>query len=103
LNAAMKAEPCMKSLLFRLKNRHELPAQRFALEFNKWKEAIYCQSTFSPDFGDASFWQPDPRLFRVTRVVGEYCDNHTSLEGDGSLTGSGSLDLKEIEGFEIKK
>jgi hypothetical protein len=46
-----KADACLKSFLFTMKNPHNIPARGFLLTVGKKDEAIIWDSEQSPDFG----------------------------------------------------
>jgi hypothetical protein len=59
-----KVDPSLKSFLFTLRNPYSVPARQFALKAEKKDRAIYCSSTYGPDFGDI-------QVFDHCRVPGE--------------------------------
>jgi hypothetical protein len=97
-----KADPSLKSFLFTLKNRHNVPAQRFALKAEKQNMAIPCDSNYGPFFGD------DIYLYDKCNVNTDNCTslgnsytNDTVRNGKTFFTGSQCFQVREIEVFEI--
>jgi hypothetical protein len=86
----------LKSFLFTLKNPHNFPAKRFGLKEGMRCQAIYCNSTFGPDFHDIGI---DDHCY--VNYFGLVYINDTVLDGETFFTGSEYLNAKEIEVFEI--
>jgi hypothetical protein len=98
------ADPSEKSFIFTLKNRHNIPAQRFVLKAGRKYSAIVCLAARGPHFRDI--------------VVFDKCNTNTDSYGyfDGSddtyasntrpgmkmfFASSMNFQVKEIEVFEI--
>jgi hypothetical protein len=50
-----KADPSLKSFLFTLKNPHNFPARKFALNAERKYRAINCYYSWGPHFSDIDF------------------------------------------------
>jgi hypothetical protein len=92
-----KADPSMNSFLFTLKNPHNVPARRFALEAEKKNKAIYCHSNYGPSFYDLGVLDDG----NANSNFGMNYTNDTGLNGNTFFTGSQYFQVKEIEVFEI--
>jgi hypothetical protein len=101
-NNCRKADPSLKSFLFTLKNPHNVPARRFALNAQRQHKAITCRSTWGPCVGD--IWVHDScnaNTFSPTYRFGLIYHNDTGLDRSAFFTGSRKFQVKEIEVFEI--
>jgi hypothetical protein len=97
-----KADPSLKSFLFTLKNPHNFPARRFALKAEKKDEAIFCNSSCGPYFGnDIGVSDNCNKNTGSHTWLGPSYTNDTGLRGKTFFTGSESFQVKEIEVFEI--
>jgi hypothetical protein len=98
-----KPDPCLKSFIFTLKNRHNVPARRFALNAEKNNGAIICPSNFGPNFGaDIWVWDACNAIMNSSTFyfTGSYI-NDTGLDSTKLFTNSLNFQVKEIEVFEI--
>jgi hypothetical protein len=97
-----QADDSLKSFLFTLKNPHNIPARRFALESKEKSWAIRCDSQWGPWFGgDMGVWDNcSTNMLSATNLGNAYI-NDTGLDGDTVFTGSQLFQVKEIEVFEI--
>jgi hypothetical protein len=98
----VKADDNLKSFLFTLKNPHNVPARKFALDAEKKGKAIYCDSTRGPCFyglGVCGDCNTHSRNY-VLNWGGCYI-NDTQLKPNLFFTGSEHFQVKEIEIFEI--
>jgi hypothetical protein len=98
-----KADPSLKSFLFTLKNPHNLPARKFALKTQQKNEAIACNSSWGPCFGDIGVYDNCNANTSSYTDLGDRCRyaNDTGLDGETLLTGSEKFTVKEIEVIEI--
>jgi hypothetical protein len=97
-----KADDSQKSFLFTLKNPHDIPARRFALEAKEKRGAIYCDSGWGPCFGDGIAVSDNCNANTDSHnELGYSYANDTRLGGAIVLTGSYFFTVKEIEVFEI--
>jgi hypothetical protein len=85
----IKADPSLKSFLFTLKNPHDFPARKSAMEAERRDKAIFCASSTGPCFGDSG------------SCLGISYANDTGLDGETVLTGSTYFTVTEIEIFKI--
>jgi hypothetical protein len=98
-----KADPSSMSFLFTLKNPHNLPAQRFALNEKKGK-AILCDCGRGPHFCNIGIFNncnANAKSFAYFDESHDHYTNDTGLDGKTLLTGSENFQVKEIEVFEI--
>jgi hypothetical protein len=97
-----KADPSLKSFLFTLKNPHNIPARRFALDAEMKDEAIGCDSSCGPCFGsDICVHDNGNANTKSFTSLGYSYTNDTGLHGKTVFTGSEYFQVKEIEVFEI--
>jgi hypothetical protein len=97
-----KADPSLKSFLFTLKNPHNFPARKFALKAEKKDQAIRCDSSWGPQFGDIGVSDNcNANASSHTYLFGLRYANDTGLDGESFFTRSRNFKLKEIEVFEI--
>jgi hypothetical protein len=106
-----KADDSLKSFLFTLKNPHNIPARRFALNAEEKHRAICCYSDSGPCFGACPsdlFVHSDCNANTGSFTwLGNTYINDTELDGRLVLTGShwfredGYFKVEEIEVFEI--
>jgi hypothetical protein len=95
----LKSDPSLKSFIFTLKNPHNVPVRRFALNTEKKNEAIGCDSERGPDFNDLAVRSYGP--FGSFGSFGLSYTNDTGLHGETFFTGSENFQVKEVEVFEI--
>jgi hypothetical protein len=97
-----KADDNLKSFVFTLKNPHNVPARRFALNAENKYGAIWCNSEYGPVFysGIVVFNNCNANTGSSTSLVSTYI-NDTGVDGYTFFTGSGNFQVKEIEVFEI--
>jgi hypothetical protein len=95
-----KADPSLKSFRLTLKNPHNFPARKFALTADMKDEAIFCDSSWGPNFCDIAVQDSYSRDNSAHRFGRSY-ENDTGLDGKTFLTGSEGFTVKEIEVFEI--
>jgi hypothetical protein len=103
-NNCYKADPSLKSFLFTLKNPHNVPAQRFALNADKKDKAIWALGETGPHFGDIVVWggcKERPEDTGHAAWFGDSYINNTGLKGSVFFTGSENFHVKDIEVFEI--
>jgi hypothetical protein len=96
-----KANDSQKSFLFTLKNPHNIPARRFALEAEKKHRAICCNPGWGPCCGDVSVFDNCNANTDSWTCLGETYTNDTGLDGWFVFAGSLYFQVKEIEVFEI--
>jgi hypothetical protein len=92
----VKAHPSFMSFLFTLKNPHNVPPRRFALQAEKKDMAIGCVSNCGPHFYDIRV-SDEPNAY----PFGTRYTNNTGLDGMTFFTGSYNFQMKEIEVFQI--
>jgi hypothetical protein len=101
----LKADPSQKSFLFTLTNPHNIPARRFALKAEKRLQAIDCDSKCGPVFGgifsDIGVRDNCNAHTLSSTSLGFSYTNDTGLNEITFITGSGYVQVKEIEVFEI--
>jgi hypothetical protein len=100
-NNCYKSDDSLKSFLFTLKNPHNIPARKFALNPEMKHRAIGCDSTWGPWFGGLRVCDncnTNPKSFTN---LGETYTNDTGVGGRTVFTGSQFFKVKEIEVFEI--
>jgi hypothetical protein len=102
-NSYYKADPSLKSFLFTLKNPHNVPARRFALNTEEKNKAIEYNSGWGPHFGDI-YVSGNCNTHTGSHTVnfGYSYTNDTGLDGDTFFAGSRGFQVKEIEVFEIR-
>jgi hypothetical protein len=96
-----KCDDSLKSFLFTLKNPHNIPARKFALQAEKKQCTIICDSLHGPQFG--GMWVHDScnaNKYSGTNLGIAYT-NDTGLDGITVFTGSFRFQVREIEVFEI--
>jgi hypothetical protein len=99
-----KVDNSLKSFLFTLKNPHNIPARRFALNAKKKQSAIVCDSKYGPQFGDGDIGvcnNCNTSNESFTSYFGRTYINDTNLDSDIVFTDSFYFRVKEIEVFEI--
>jgi hypothetical protein len=96
-----KADHSLRSFLFTLKNPHNIPARRFALNAEKKDGAIVCHSERGPHFNDIGVSDNCNRNTKSWTRLGWPYTNDTGLNANTVFTGSGHFQVKEIEVFEI--
>jgi hypothetical protein len=100
-NNCLKADNSQKSFVFTLKNPHNMPAMRFALnDEEKWR-AIHCDSEWFPDFNDIVIGDDCSANTSSFTLLGSAYTNETGLDGCIVFTSSRNFQVKEIEVFEI--
>jgi hypothetical protein len=97
-----KADDSQKSFLFTLKNPHNIPARRFALNAEKKHRAIWCNSQYGPWF-HSGIGVSDNCNTNTTSFtsLGITYTNDTALDDTIVFTGSHYFRVKEIEVFEV--
>jgi hypothetical protein len=96
-----RADYSLKSFLFTLKNPHNIPARRFALNAEmKWR-AIICDSEYGPWFGGMRVFDNCNTNTRSYTYLGDTYTNDTGLDGAIVFTGSENFQITEFEVFEI--
>jgi hypothetical protein len=98
-----KADPILKSFLFTLKNRHNIPARRFPLNEKEKHQAIECDEMWGPCFGSgycdiAVSDKCNIGIESYTAYFGSVYKNDTGLNGKVVFTG---LECFTVEVFEI--
>jgi hypothetical protein len=100
-----KADDSLKSFVFMLKNQHNVPARRFALNAEEKHQAIVCNSRCSPCFGGGYdiyvFDNCNADVSTNWSSFGSSYINNTGLDGTKFFAGSKQFQVKEIEVFEI--
>jgi hypothetical protein len=99
-----KADSSLASFLFTLKNPHDFPERRFALNGEKKGKAIRCVSLYGPYFHDISVsdkCNENTDSFAYFDNTDDSYNNDTGMDGDTFFTGSRYFQVKEIEVFEI--
>jgi hypothetical protein len=96
-----KADDSLKSFLFTLKNPHNIPARRFALDAQWKNQAIVCDSRCGPRFSRDMYVCDNCNTTNSHTLLGWSYTNDTGLDGRIVLTGSWNFQVKEIEVFEI--
>jgi hypothetical protein len=96
-----KGDDSLKSFLFTLKNPHNIPARKFALEAEEKQDAIFCNSVCGPSF--YGMWVSNNCNANTDSYtnLGPVYTNDTGLDGKTVFTGSRDFKVKEIEVFEI--
>jgi hypothetical protein len=97
-----KADDSQKSFLFTLKNLHNIPARRFALNAEQKNYALECDYRWGPCFGVCDIHVSDncnANTRSNTRLGLSY--TNTGLDGRIVFTGSVNFQVAEIEVFEI--
>jgi hypothetical protein len=96
-NNCWKADPSLKSFLFTLKNPHNVPARAFALKAEKKNEAIKCDSTWGPHFGDIGV--SDTFFGSFSWEIGSRYSytSDTGLDGETFFTGSKKFRVKRLK------
>jgi hypothetical protein len=101
-NNLPKADDSLKSCLFTLKNPHNIPARRFALNAERKHEAIRCDSGRGPVFGGGIAVSGNCNANTASWThLGSAYTNDTGLVGGIVFTGSQDFQVREIEVFEI--
>jgi hypothetical protein len=97
-----KADESRESFLFTLKNPHKVSERIFMLKAEKKQQAIHCDSTRGPCFGnDIAVYDNCNANGTSLTAVGTAYINDTKLDGNKFFTGSYRFQAKEIELFEI--
>jgi hypothetical protein len=97
-----KADPSLKSFLFTLRNPHNFPPRRFALNPEKKDESICCDSKSGPHFSDLIVsGNLSTNTDNDTSSFGNTYINDTGLDEGILFTGAPKFKVKEIEVFEI--
>jgi hypothetical protein len=97
-----KPDPNLKSFLFTLKNPHNVPARRFALNAQKKDRAILCSLDRGPNFVDIFVSDGcNAKTGSGTYSFGDTYTNDTELKGTMFFTGSEQFEVNEIEVFAI--
>jgi hypothetical protein len=99
-----KADDSLKSFLFTLKNPHNIPARKFALNAENKLDAIYCNSESGPTFGrgiDIAVHDNCNENTKSQTWLGVTYTNDTALDKGIVFTGSDKFQVKEIEVFEV--
>jgi hypothetical protein len=103
-NNTLKADDSQKSFVFTLKNPHNIPAKRFALNAEmKWR-AIGCNSKRGPNFYDiviSDNCNTNTKSFAYFNGADDSYINDTGLNGETIFAGLKNFQVKEIEVFEI--
>jgi hypothetical protein len=101
---AVKADDSQKSFVFTLKNPHNIPAKRFALNAEmKWR-AIVCNSRCGPDFCNIGVSDNCNTNTNSCACFNGFIDsyiNDTGLNGKTIFADLKNFQVKEIEVFEI--
>jgi hypothetical protein len=97
----LKADDSLRSFLFTLKNPHNIPARRFALNAEKRDEAIACDSNRGPDFDGLVVSDSRNANTRSCTWLGNVYANDTELDGSTVFTGSWNFQAKKIEVVDI--
>jgi hypothetical protein len=102
-NNCYKADPSLKSFVFTLKNPHNFPARKFALQAEmKDEAAIVCDSSYGPHFLDIAISDHcNANTYSSTSSFGQRYANDTGQVGQIFFTCSPLFTVKEIEVFEI--
>jgi hypothetical protein len=92
-----------RSFIFTLKNPHNIPARRFALNKSKSTRTVRLDIDCGPVFGmdDLGFRNDSGGGAEGFTSFGEVYINDTDLDGETLLTGSKNFKIKEIEVFWI--
>jgi hypothetical protein len=102
-----KADDSLKSFLFTLKNPHNIPGKKFALNAKMKHKAIKCDFKTGPRFGGGSYCDIcvlnncNVTVHNHTSNFGSSYINDTGLDRKIVLTGAEYFQVKEIEVFEI--
>jgi hypothetical protein len=97
-----KADPSLKSFLFTLKNPHNFPPQRFALQPEKKYQAIVCRSDCGPYFSDIGVSNNcNTNTKSFADCFGDNYTNDTELDLTSFFTSSETFQVREIEVFEF--
>jgi hypothetical protein len=106
-NNCVKADDSQKSLIFTLKNRHNIGERRFAQKADEKCWAIDSGANCGPPFGcyrcDICFSNHcNARIGSHSWDLGQTSANDTGLDGRTFFAGSESFQVKESEVFEIR-
>jgi hypothetical protein len=97
-----KEDPSLKTVLFTLKNPHNLPPRKFPLKDDSAAGAIYCAKDRGPSFSELSVSDGCDGNNDSRADPFEHCYlNDTGLKDAEVFTGSRNFQVKEIEVFEI--
>jgi hypothetical protein len=99
-----KCDESLKSFLFTLKNLHNTPARKFALNAEEKQLAINCVSSRGPVFGgggDIYVYDDSNANTRSSTSLSCTYTSDTGLDGNIVFTGSRNFQAREIEVFEI--
>jgi hypothetical protein len=97
-----KADGSLRSFLFTLKNPHNIPVRRFALQAGEKGLAIDCGSRSGPCFGyDIVVSDNCNANTRSRTLLGTVYTNDTGLHWNTVFTGSRYFQVMDIEVFEI--
>jgi hypothetical protein len=103
-NNTLKADDSQKSFIFTLKNPHNLPAKRFALNAEmKWR-AIDCYSEWGPAFYNIAVSEncnANTNSWAYFNGATDTYINDTRLNRETIFADSKNFQVKEIEVFEI--
>jgi hypothetical protein len=96
-----KCDDSLKSFLFALKNPHNIPARKFALDAERKQFAICCVSSYGPSFCGMYVYENCKSITDSFTRLGWPYANDTGLDGETVFTGSRHFRVREIEVFEI--
>jgi hypothetical protein len=100
-----KADYTLKSFIFTLRNPHNFPAKRFALNPERKREAIFSSAKHGPCFGGgcdiAVTDNCNTNTKNFTCRFGHSYINDSGRDGITLFTGAKNFQVKEIEVFEI--
>jgi hypothetical protein len=101
-NKCWKADDSLRSFVFTLKNPHNIPARRFALQAEEKWQAIWCDYRWGPCFGnDIAVCDDCNAPTNCFTSLGTTYTTDSGLDGVTVFTGSRNFRVKEIEVFEI--
>jgi hypothetical protein len=97
-----KENDSLKSFVFTLKNPHNIPARKFALQAQEKSDALWCDSDCGPCFGNEISIENNCNTgTNNSTVLGNTYINDTGLDKNIVFAGSETFQVKEIEVFEI--
>jgi hypothetical protein len=100
-SGTFKGDDSLKSFLFTLKNPHNIPPRKFALNPETKETAIICDAEQGPHFVDIGIGDNANTGKESAILLGTAYDNGTEVAGERVLAGSEKFEVKEIEVFEV--
>jgi hypothetical protein len=96
-----KGDDSLKSFIFTLKNPHNTPARKFAMNAERRQFAIVCDSSWGPFFGTGFCVCDNANSNSQTYPTASVQTNDTGLDGTTFFTGSANFTVREIKVFKI--